>query len=42
MRERAPIRAYHAWTPLDNFEWSESYTQRPGLGYTHFGMGRGR
>jgi beta-glucosidase len=32
----ARVRAYHAWTLLDNFQWAEGYTERYGLIYTNF------
>ncbi len=30
------VRAFHAWTLLDNFQWSEGFTERYGLIYTDF------
>ena len=32
----ARVRAYHAWTLLDNFQWGEGFTERYGLIHTDF------
>jgi beta-glucosidase len=32
----APIRAFHYWSLLDNFEWAEGFSQRFGIVHVNF------
>ncbi len=36
IKDGARVRAYHAWSLIDNLEWANGYTERYGLTYTNF------
>jgi beta-glucosidase len=42
IRAGVPVRAYHCWSLMDNFEWAEGFSQRFGVTYVDFAGDRRR
>ncbi len=42
IRAGVPVRGYHQWSLLDNFEWAEGYSQRFGMVWTDYSNGQKR
>ena len=42
IKDGVPVRAYHLWSLLDNFEWAEGYAQRFGIVFVDFEQGQKR
>lgn len=42
INDGVPVRGYHCWSLMDNFEWASGYSQRFGLTYIDFDNGQKR
>jgi beta-glucosidase len=42
IHDGVPVRAFHYWSLLDNFEWAEGYSQRFGIVHVDFANGQKR
>jgi beta-glucosidase len=42
IEDGVPVRAFHYWSLLDNFEWAEGYSQRFGIVHVDFANGQRR
>jgi beta-glucosidase len=42
IHDGAPVRSYHCWSLLDNFEWARGYSERFGLVHVDFANGQRR
>jgi beta-glucosidase len=42
IKDGVPVRAYHLWSLLDNFEWADGYAQRFGIVFVDFEQGQKR
>jgi beta-glucosidase len=42
INDGVPVRAFHYWSLLDNFEWAEGFSQRFGIVHVDFANGQKR